>query len=221
MPDIPIRIAPYAPLLEYKKDYSPEFVREMIQKHQLKGMRIFAHLSDERMPSYEFLRHFTFLEALHISTADDPDYSFLESLGQLKELSVSAGTKSIDLSHSAQLETLWIEWGKTVTGIEVCTELKEFYLGGYRGKDLLAFSHMSKLIELRIKDCSIASTAGIESMGKLENVLFGLCRSLKNVSAVGALKELNKIRFDACSKIYDFSALADCPKLQDLDITSC
>ncbi|MDT3739835.1 MAG: hypothetical protein RO257_10095 [Candidatus Kapabacteria bacterium] len=68
-----VSIALYAPLLNYKKGYTLEFVREKIKELNLRGLNIYAQLKDEKLDSLDFLKDFTFLKELYIQCIDEPD----------------------------------------------------------------------------------------------------------------------------------------------------
>ena len=85
------KLASYAKLIVYQKDYQSDFVRNIIKNDNLEGLRIFAHLPSERLESLDFLQEYSFLERLDISTVieNDFNYDFLNSLRNLKHLSLS------------------------------------------------------------------------------------------------------------------------------------
>ena len=72
-----IRISPFGSLLVYKKGYTPAFVAKTIRNHNLRGLRIFAHLKEDRLQDVDFLGEYDFLEALDITSLDDYDFGFL------------------------------------------------------------------------------------------------------------------------------------------------
>src|ERR1051325_946745 len=108
-----IEIAPYGNLLVYKKDYTPEFVKEVIEERRLDGLRIFDHL--EPLSSLAFLRDYGFLEKLDIDSIHDHNYGFLRCLKNLRSLGIGISTKEeneIDLSDLENLEVLALQWRK-------------------------------------------------------------------------------------------------------------
>src|SRR3954469_1935838 len=88
---IPYKLAPYAKLIVYNKELTPEFVYKVTQKDNLKGLRIFADLPDERLESLDFLKEYRFLKRLDITTVieNDFNYDFFKQLQNLEHLSLS------------------------------------------------------------------------------------------------------------------------------------
>ncbi|MDT3739834.1 MAG: hypothetical protein RO257_10090 [Candidatus Kapabacteria bacterium] len=219
-----ITIAPYAPLLNYKKWYTPEFVEETINKMNLKGMRIFAHLKDQKLESLDFLKEYTFLKELHISCIDEHDYNFLKYLSNLKGLRIDQSItekNTIDLRNLVNLEYLHIYWRKKIIGLEKCKKLKKILLWSFKEKDLCKLHELENLNEIRIGTASIQSFDGVQNMQNLENIIIGNCRYLKSIKAVNSLQNLKILDFDTCSKIEDYDSLTDLPILEKLVIKNC
>ena len=104
-----IELSPYGNMLIYKKGYSPDFVKDAIDKNNLEGLRIFDHL--DRLDSLDFLIQFDFLEGLDIDCIYDHDYSFLLNFLNLKTLGIGLSTtakNTIDLSNQKNLTKLSI-----------------------------------------------------------------------------------------------------------------
>ena len=88
-----IKISPYGNMLVYKKGYAPDFVKNVIDKHTLEGLRIFDHL--DRLDNLDFLKEYSFLKKLDIDCMDDHDYSFLVNLTNLNYLGIGLSIKKL------------------------------------------------------------------------------------------------------------------------------
>ena len=112
-------------LLLFKKGDTPEFILKAIREQNLRGLKIFSHLKEDRLPDLDFLKGCSFLEELDISSTQDYDFSFLMLLTKLKTLSISIeGNNVIDLSYQKNLENLVIQWRKEkIVGLEHCKKL--------------------------------------------------------------------------------------------------
>jgi len=209
--------------LKYQKDYTSDYIEQVIKKNKLNGLRIFAELQEDRIDSFEFLKEYTFLEGLGIASRDDYDYNFLKSMKYLKRLSIqNFGTSQIDLSKQVNLESLSLEWRKNIIGLENCQKLTCLCLCDFKKEvDLRKINMLKNLKELKIKTASIKSVEGISQLTSLEYVSFGNCRSLKSVKDLNGLKNLKKLEFIVCSKIEDYYLLTDLPNLEYLEFTSC
>jgi hypothetical protein len=218
-----IEISPYGSLLVYKKGYSLDFIRTTIQKKQLKGLRIFAQLKEDRLNSLDFLREYTFLEALGITTVDDFDFGFLSELKGLKELTISTvGEHKIDLSSQVNLEELAIHWRKGgILGIGKCQNLTSLCLIDFKESDFSAISQLIKLKELIVKTASIKTVNGLQNFQCLESLLLGNCRSLRSIEGITYLKELTSLDIELCSKIDDYNFIGSLYNLKSLDINDC
>src|SRR6516164_3617241 len=119
------QVSPDGSLLVYKKGYSTSFIESTIKENNLRGLRIFAQLKEDRLKDLNFLEELTFLEVLWLSTADDYDFRFLENLINLQELSIGTwGNKVIDLSPVNNLRKLYIHWRKSIVGLNNCQKLE-------------------------------------------------------------------------------------------------
>jgi Leucine-rich repeat (LRR) protein len=218
-----IEIAPYAPLLIYKQGYTLEFVRSIIQERNLEGLRIFAHLKDDRLKDLDFLKEYTFLNRLDIASVDDYDFSFLLLLKGLKRLSINIeGKNRIDLSDQINLENLAIEWrnGK-IFGLENCQNLTSLCLINFKEEDFIAIESIIKLKELNIKTASVRTCNGLENLTALENLSLGYCENLKSIHQINGKQNLKSLSIEACSKIEDYESLEDLPNLQNLELIDC
>lgn len=218
-----IEISPYGSLLVYRKGYSLDFVRTTIQKKNLKGLRIFAQLKEDKLESLDFLREYTFLEALDITTVDDFDFGFLSELKGLKDLTISTvGENKIDLSSQLNLEELAIHWRKGgILGIEKCQNLTSLCLIDFKESDFSAISQLINLKKLIVKTSSIKTINGLQNFQLLESLLLGNCRSLRSIEEITHLKELTSLDIELCSKIEDYNFIGSLYNLKSLDINDC
>jgi len=218
-----IEVSPYGDMLIYKKNYTPVLVKEIIDEHKLKGLRIFDHL--DKLNSLNFLKNYNFLERLDIDCIDDQDYSFLKELPNLKYLGIGISVKEknfIDLSNQRNLKKLSIQWRKgKITGLEKCTELTSLCLVDFKEKDFSPIHHLKNLIELEVKTASIETTNGLENLENLESLLIANCGRLKSIKNINGLKKLSLLNIEACSKIEDYIELKILPNLFKLSIINC
>ena len=217
-----IEISPYGNMLVYKKGYTAEFVKKVIQEHRLNGLRIFDHL--DRLDTLDFLKDYTFLEKLDIDCIYDHDYSFLSILLHLKHLGIGASIKqsnTIDLSNQQELETLSINWRKKIAGLDNSTKLSSLTLADFKEKDLQKIEALKTLIELRIKTGSIESLSGADKLINLRSLNIGNCKKLQSIKAINHLPNLKELDLDACPNINDYDEVTDLPNLKTLNLTDC
>lgn len=147
-----IEIAPFDNLLVYKKGYTAEFVSKIIKERNLGGLRIFAVLKEDRLENLNFLKGYSFLEKLDVTSALDYDFGFLQELTRLKKLSISTeGSNVINIGDLVNLEYLTVKWRKEIIGFENCSRLSSLTLVEFSEKDLSKIQNLKSLSHLRIK----------------------------------------------------------------------
>jgi hypothetical protein len=218
-----IEISPYGSLLVYKKDYDLDFVRSIIEEKELKGLRIFAHLKDDRLNNLDFLGQYTFLEVLDISSVDDYDFGFLSSLKELKELTINTDGKNIiNLANQVNLESLTIHWRiSRILGLEKCQSINSLCIIDFREENFSSISRLRKLRNLKVKTASIKSLEGIQDLKMLETLLLGNCKRLETLNAIGPLIHLISLNIELCPKIEDYNPIGILFNLKSLRITDC
>lgn len=218
-----IEISPFGSLLVYKKGYTADDVRSILEERNLKGLRIFADLKEDRLQDLDFLRQYSFLEALSIASVDDYDFNFLTHLQGLKELSISIdGGNTIDLSRQTNLKTLTIQWRKgRIEGLEKLKKVSSLCLVEYSEDDFSAISEMTNLNELKVKTASVKNLNGIEHFAKLRSLLLGNCKRLSSIGGLSRLTNLTSLTFIMCPKIADYDPVGSLSNLQELEITDC
>lgn len=217
-----IKIAQYAPFLEFQKGYTPDFVHDAIKKNNLEGLHIVDHLNP--IESLKFLKEFTFLNKLYISCVEDHDYSFLGNLVQLKELNIQQSrqnNKEINLSSLSELKKLTLHWRKSVKGLTHCVNIEELGMLDFKEKNLIVINKLKNLQKLIIKVASIEVLNGVEDLKLLEFLHLGSCAKLKNIKALDGLTNLKKLEFEKCKKIEDLDKLLNLPNLDTLRLINC
>jgi hypothetical protein len=225
----PYQLAPYDKLIVYQKNYTSDFVRKAILDDNLDGLRIFAHLKDQKLENLDFLKEYTFLERLDISTVieNDFDYSFLKNLQNLKHLSLGIcvlnkkSSNTVNVGSLVKLKTFSVEFNQQFCGLENCLNIERLFLGDFKQSDLNTISCLPNLKTLRIKESTISELSGIESFKNLESALFGHCKRLKDVKAINGLQNLSKLTFSNCPKIKTVNTLNQLPRLEMLELIDC
>ena len=208
-------------VLEFRKKYTPEFVRQMIEQKHLKGMSVSEVLKDEKFENLEFLAEYAFLEGLGLTTHDH-SYNFLKALNKLRWLVITnPGKYPIVLNNQSNLESLDIIWRNNIIGLEKCTKLKELIIWDYKEAGLGVVRLLKQLMVLEFKTASLRNLVGINEITTLGRLLLGYCRSLISIKDLNGLPRLRELAFSSCPEIQDYDLLKDLPSLESLDLTNC
>ncbi len=218
-----IEISPHGSLLVFKKDYTAELTHSIIQEHNLRGLRIFAQLKEDRISDLDFLQDYTFLKALDISSVDDYDFSFLSKFKNLEELTINVeGKAPIDLKSQTNLENLTIRWRKgKILGLEKCTKITSLCLIEYTERNFTPISSLINLNNLEVKTSSIENVDGVEYLTNLSSLLLGNCKKLSLITKLRNLKNLTSLNLKLCPNIKNFSDLENLSNLKNLEISDC
>ena len=217
------RVSVLSNFLIYEKGYTPNLVRKLIDDNQLNGLRIFAHLKEDKLNNLDFLKDYNFLKGLEIATIPDFNYDFLKSLTELKQLNIqNEGISVVDLSKQINLESLSLEWRKgKIIGIENCHKLKTLCLVDYKEDNLNSIKKLKQLKNLIIKNSSIKTLSGLEGINFIEHIFLGSCKYLKSIKEINKKNNLLSLSIQVCSQINDYESLEALPNLESLQIIDC
>jgi internalin A len=218
-----IKIAPFDNLLVYKKGYTPEFVLKVISDRKLGGLRIFSVLKEDRLEEIDFLKDYTFLENLDVTSSSSYfNFNIKKKLTNLRKLSINVeGNNEIDFSGQVKLEYLSINWRKKIKGLENCKKLLSLCLNEFKEHDLSKINSLRNLTDIQIKTSSIQSLNGLQELVDLQNLDIGNCRKLQTIRAINHLSKLKELCFSICPNIKDYGEVTDLPKLEILNLTDC
>jgi len=225
----PIEINENGPYLVYKPGYTAEFVRQTLLDRGLTGMHVRAAGLDETLDDLEFLREFSFLTQLQLNSipSADYDYEFLSELTALEHLTVNVWllpgvkAKRLNLAPLAALKSLNLNWREEIAGLEHLARLEVLRLQEHRGEDLRSISMLSGLKTLFVATSTIRSVSGIEHLRELDTLTLGACRRLSDLDGLATLERLRVLRLASCSKVTDLRPLSKLPELTDLTLEDC
>ena len=192
------------------------------QDNKLDGFGIsqYEGFEDQRL---EFLKKFPRLEALVIPYANKFDISPLQSLKQLRFLSLSGSTQELDLGIFPRLEEIRIECHRKLTlPPPQSSSLTAIYLRCYKPAihDLEELSSYAKLRRIELVQSSIRSLAGGERLRLLQHAEFSYLPKLEIIAQV-ARTPVELLHFEVCRSIRDPESLATAPQLKILRYLNC
>ena len=184
------------------------------------------------MPNLEFLKRCPTLKKLYIipsyNATKDFDFSPLYEMGEIESLHCinQYGERMqhyaiIDYSKIHGLKELSLDANCASKNFNKIESLKTLRIGGFLGKnkDLTDLFSSVVLDTLELNECKEQSLEGIEKSKKLQCLYINYNRSLKDIKALGKVKEtLRALRIRNCPKIEDFSILKELENLEMLEL---
>jgi len=164
-----------------------------------------------------------FLEGIVI-LPDKIELKLVNKLKMLTSLGVGDnGRDTIDLANFPKLESAAVKWGRRLTGLESCRNLKSLTINGYNPtkKNMTEFPDLPSLEELWIFKGNLQSLEGIGRLPLKFLWLYSLPK-LVSISAVTSLSEsLRKLQIESCRQVTDFESLRSMRALEKLMISQC
>ncbi len=144
---------------------------------------------------------------LFISKPVDKRYQLqvFENLPQLISLDDRSPINQINYNflHYPRLEELLLSWDKSFKNLASCISLKELSLWHYKPaqKNLMEWSSLENLEELRIVQSAVDSAIGIESLTNLQRLIFIANRTLHLKELKDPLPQVKELYIESCSHI--------------------
>ncbi|MBR0355532.1 MAG: leucine-rich repeat domain-containing protein [Oscillospiraceae bacterium] len=167
------------------------------------------------------------LQCLQVLYTPVADFSALTACEKLEDLSVDLYGSAAEADFSAfappQLKTLWM-WHAGANGeldlsaLTACRHLQSVTFGDLPLRDLSALSRAGELDELeliRLQD--LRDLSGLEQL-PVHRLRLESCGDLRDLSAVGSLKELEDLYVGYCPGVTDYSPVAGCTALERIHI---
>jgi hypothetical protein len=128
----------------------------------------------------------------------------------------------IDFSKYSELEDLRINYHLNDVFPTARSKLSDLCIASYKPvtKALSEVESFPHLTTLELVQPNIQKLDGIEKQKALRKIELHYCRSLTSLSAL-ANTEVEMLHLSSCSKIEDFAALAGCPELKIIIVSSC
>lgn len=149
------------------------------------------------------------------------DVSELMKMKELKLLDNRNIELEYDFLNFPELEVLIYTWIKKCKNISSLKKLKELSLWSYKPKsqDLIEFSEMSKIEELRIIQSNITTISGSEKMPNLNSLILISNRNLSLEDLDCIYPNVESLYIESCKKIND-NFVKFFPNLKKLEFSS-
>ena len=153
---------------------------------------------------YSFLSKLKTIEELHIISSEGKNLSAIESMINLKELSITCYTKDeIDFRKLEKLEKCYLSWWKNSSSIMECVSLKELYIDEVKLKDLSKMATLINLNNLTIANSPVLSIKWIEKLKNLKELSLLNCKKIEDFSPISNLKFIKRLTIDGCKFLND------------------
>lgn len=200
-----------------------DYVRRFLLK--IDGLeRVIFMDPHSKLTSYSFLDGIAGIQRLHFTACPKKtNFSALESLPLLRE--VTTGNLCwFDCSILPKLPNLKIfrsgPFATCIKEISQCKSLERVELGGIKSPDCLFLADMPALSNLRLWDCKISSTAGLERCNQIRKLDLGQT-SIADLDCLSYLPCLETLQLSRCKKIVDSSSIGHCVRLKFLNVAEC
>ncbi|ARN20017.1 hypothetical protein [Piscinibacter gummiphilus] len=175
------------------------------------------------LKSLDFLEAFFPVARLHVMLSRRVDLSILES-ASLEWFFSNDGFNSLnDLSKFPDLEILAQGWKRTFDPSGAGPSLRRLALTGFRPEDggLGEMTHLHQLSHLSLLTTSVISLDGLQAMPSLLSASFCSAPKLRDISALGDMRNLEVLQFEACKSLEGVADAVRSPALRELECTKC
>lgn len=194
---------------------------EMIETEQIDGLVLSPHTGFEGS-DLSILQSAPKLKALVLAYSSEYKLGSISNLSNIEYLSIDDSKEAFDSNCFCRLKHLTLGYYPKFVLPESNATLKSIRLWGYtnKTKDLTSLPHYPSLEVIELVQGNLTSLRGIARYTRLQEILISYVRFLQNINELGLL-EIEKIEFDKCRKILDFSILANCKELRKVFINNC
>lgn len=149
------------------------------------------------------------------------DISLLEKFIWLEKISLGFEKSSFNFSKLTNLLSVGGVWSKKWTGLENCTNLKEFSASNFQGS-ISNIPQLGQLSEIILFKPNFVSLDGIELAKEISVLEISNAKNLCDISQVSKCDmTLKKLMFDACRKIVFLDELDNIINLEEIILSDC
>ncbi|WP_226390530.1 hypothetical protein [Penaeicola halotolerans] len=196
---------------------------EAVKKSNILGV-ILSFDKGYKLDNVDFLKDYTFIERITISSYQAIDYTALRHLKNLKVLAINVLAKDnqeIDFNMFPKLEDCRFIWRPKAKTIFNCTSLKRLDIIKFNKEDLQDLRHLVNLKTLGLRQSSIKSLIGIENL-LLERLGLYHLSKLDNLKGVDKLsKTLKYLDVESCKNIDEIEEISQLYSLEKLGLNNC
>ena len=209
----------HIPSLLVKGDWN-EDILPFMRKKQIKGL-YFNHAKGFRCQNFDFLYDLPELELLNIIYFPVDKLAPIESLRNLKSLSISCHWKDkLDLGGFENLVRSFVSYGKGAESIFGCSSLRYLYIDGFKLKSFKMLENLAKLEYLTIGNANFSDPEILGELTNLRKLVLLNCRNLDHLAGFEKLKSLEWLTIDGSRKLSRIDELSSLKNLQVLQLNN-
>ena len=154
------------------------------------------------------------LKVIDLKIASVEPIHYLHRLSELEVITYC--NTEISFSAFPQLERCALEWRPKASSVFDCKTLKELFVNGYEGKDVLPFAKLHNLESLSILNAPTESLLGLGALKKLRLLRLGRLKRLKSLTGIEELSTLEELEIHTCQGIGSIKEVGSLSRLRKL-----
>ncbi len=170
---------------------------------------------------YSFLEQLDTIEELNIIASDAHNFSAIQGMGQLQQLSLSLNIKeTIDFTANKKMTKCFLSWWNGASSIFECPWLEDLYLDRTTKYDLSGLGALKKLRKLQVGNSTYDSLAWLPDLADhlIELSLYN-CRKITDFTPISSCSKLERLVLSGCKELLKLDFLNKQYKLNVLNIS--
>jgi Leucine-rich repeat (LRR) protein len=169
----------------------------------------------------DFLRDLPFLERLSLIVLNKVNIDGIYLLPNLKDLSVGHNRKPIDFTRFQHLERLSVGWSIGYESLFKCKTLRDIAIARLPQSHIPCLSRLVNLETLALSFCRFVDLHQFPELHKLTRLSLLVCNSLQRLGGIESCSNLLVLWVEQAKSLGDISAVAALRNLKTLVLRDC
>lgn len=202
-----------------KSPWSNDYIN-YVRKNNIEAL-YFNSAKGWKQSDFAFLAALDGIEEINIIASEIDNFSAIESIKTLQELSLTGAVKdSVNFKSLAHLERCYLYWWKGAQSILDSPTLEHAYFDKLKLKDYGDLGRLRRVRELTIGNSPVKN---VSWLNEISSPLRGLhllnCRQLEKFENISHQIELRRLSVSGSKNLYDLTFLSSLKKLEVLDLS--
>jgi hypothetical protein len=194
---------------------------KIMEANGLKDLR-FYDIEPGRDTSVNFLRDLPTLERLSLCVNGPQDWSALYDLSNVRVLELQHVTRKVDFTRMPQLEEVRCNWKAGLfSSLCDCEWLTRLGLDYFSGVEFRIFAKLKALRQIDFSFARVESLLGMERFPELRRFRLGPVNRLETLEHLKACEKLEYLGIDTAKKLRNIEAVGHLRNLQELFFKAC